>query len=363
MIEMGFARMLEEHMWTLSDGTVVEKKLIEYCLASSTPPDSLAYHMIVDPTDPNIERLFTTPQLAEIVAAELAFPVKEFNEEIIGIFDRLEAVETDEQVVNYIRNLKYGTSDVADWLVAFLPSWRRFYTKTRLRPCFENCYGDQIWSPLFGLCVDSIPSLSTARGELSSHSSRIRENNSLTSGLGVRCGPKYDMLIRSMTSTMEYGGAEFGRVFESVHRPKWKGDRRKLAVLLRDMLVNINNQARRGVVRRVSVVGLIAAGLTFQFMRMGNPKGYVTVLHTEAVMTVPTDPRRSKELCAVLRMVLHMKHVMQETSELVESAVQADSDHLDIPWLQDPLTLVRTDVAARAKVKREGPRKRKRRGK
>lgn len=42
-------------------------------------------------------------------------------------------------------------------------------------------------------------------------------------------------------------------------------------------------------------------------MRMGNPGGYVTVLRTEAVMTVPIDPRRSRELCAVLRMVLHMK--------------------------------------------------------
>lgn len=123
MIEIGFSRMLEKHMWTLSDGTVVEKKLIEYCLASLTPPDSLAYHMIVDPTDPNIERLFTASQLAEIVAAELPFPVKPFDEETTGLFDRLADVETDEQVVNFIRYLKYGTSDTADWLMAFLPSW------------------------------------------------------------------------------------------------------------------------------------------------------------------------------------------------------------------------------------------------
>lgn len=116
--------MVEAEMWTLSDGTVVEKALMEYCLIPSTPSESLAFHMIVDPTDPVIKRLFTPSQLAEIqLSSALLLPIEDIDEHTHDLFDRLESVDTDQQLVEFISNLRYGTSDVVDWMLAFLPSW------------------------------------------------------------------------------------------------------------------------------------------------------------------------------------------------------------------------------------------------
>lgn len=214
---------------------------------------------------------------------------------------------------------------------AFPTPRRRFYTKTIKRRRFESCYGDQIWCPLFGLCVDSIPGVSANRGELSSISSRMRVNHQFTPcAYPKKPGPKYDMIVRSLHDNVEFAGAEISRVFESVHRPKWRDNIRKIGVFLRDMLVNINHHTGCNVrvLRQMQVVGMVAGGefwepfslsvcrfrtnphatgLTCQFLRMHSPAGYVSILHTEQMVTIPAGPSGAKELCRILKLMLQIK--------------------------------------------------------
>ncbi|RUS32963.1 hypothetical protein BC938DRAFT_473649 [Jimgerdemannia flammicorona] len=62
-----------------------------------------------------------------------------------------------------------------------------------------------------------------------------------------------------------------------------------------------------GKTRQLQVVGLLHAGLKLQVLRIGSPKGYVSVFKREALNEVPVEVEKLKDLIKLLASVWQMK--------------------------------------------------------
>lgn len=81
-------------------------------------------------------------------------------------------------------------------------------------------------------------------------------------------------------AAFEYGASECCRVPVAEYNAKWRSDRNKLAILLRDQIVYINKgtYGRSSVLRQVQTIGFLTAACSYQSMRLCYPAGNICIL-------------------------------------------------------------------------------------
>lgn len=126
----------------------------------------------------------------------------------------------------------------------------------------------------------------------------------------MKIGSRLDGIIRTVEDDYyEYGAVEVARTFNGVTSTKWLGDSFKLAKALRDMLLRLHELVGndQSIVKRLQVVGVATAGLSFQYIRMNHPSGYVCLLQREKLQQVPKAVHDLPDLMHLLMNVAQMK--------------------------------------------------------
>lgn len=126
----------------------------------------------------------------------------------------------------------------------------------------------------------------------------------------MKIGCRLDAIIRTVEDDYyEYGAMEVARTFNSVKSTKWLGDSFKLAKALRDMLFRLHELVDNDetIVKKLQVVGVTNAGLSFQYVRMSHPNGYVCLLQREKLQQVPKVVQGVVDLLHLLMNVVQVK--------------------------------------------------------
>ncbi|KAA8897473.1 hypothetical protein FN846DRAFT_963666 [Sphaerosporella brunnea] len=322
-----FSSMREDHKWVLASGRAVETVIFEACQAMDhdTFTKSIARSFVLDISDTAVEGWFSEVEWKEIRSALI--PLPETDMVLVESMRRFFPVKTTEDLQNVLSTTNYLPKDThyaSD--VHFNSSWADLVIRIQLmlfrapgEPLrashLEDWYNSNIWSQIIDNCLLDLPGMTLERGETVCRATALRKNRNRTKtgGLGNRqkIGPRIDGIIRTVEDDFfEYGGIEVARSFSGGMRStKWLSDSLKLAKALRDMLFRLHELADhdKAIVKKLQVVGIFNAGLSFQLIRMSNPKGYVSVLQREKRQEVPKSVSDLQKLFPLLKCVAQMK--------------------------------------------------------
>ncbi|RUP51247.1 hypothetical protein BC936DRAFT_149250 [Jimgerdemannia flammicorona] len=109
-----------------------------------------------------------------------------------------------------------------------------------------------------------------------------------------------------------------------------------------------------GKTRQLQVVGLLHAGLKLQVLRIGSPKGYVSVFKREALNEVPVEVEKLKDLIKLLASVWQMKKMIMDCvlivnnpssqfaeeflDEVINNGMKTPPSTIALPWSLDTPT-------------------------
>ncbi|KAG0124167.1 hypothetical protein HOY82DRAFT_494394 [Tuber indicum] len=328
--------MASDCKWLLASGRAVEDVIFEACTAMNTATfaHSLSQSFMLDTSDPVMESWFTEDEWNEIIANVLPLPKPDVVlADSLKRFFPVKSTTMLREVLDKPGYLPVGVS--YDSKVHYNSQWadvviRRFQMlldapgEPLRTPHLEDWYSSYVWSSILDDCLLNLHGMTVERKESPCRATSLRKNRHRQKlATRMKHGSRFDAIIRtSEDNYYEYGAMEVARTFiGGVTSTKWLSDTFKLAKALRDMLFRLHGLVNgdEGAKRRVQVVGVCAAGLALQYIRLGYPGvGHVCLLTREELFQVPKSVGGLAELLKMLMAVAQLKEVIRSSAEAVE---------------------------------------------
>ncbi|KAH0614004.1 uncharacterized protein H6S33_005890 [Morchella sextelata] len=322
--------------WVLRSGRTVESIIHKACLAldADSFANSLLQSFVIDTSNEDTKKLFTDPEWEEIQS--LILPLPKSDRVLLDSLKRFFKVKSTSDLRDMLRKTDYLPEGVAfDQNIHFNSEWADVVIRMMLiqfeapgEPLrashLEDWYSSYLWSPIFDHCLLDLPGMTVERKESTCRATGIRKNRLRTKigrGNRLKIGRRLDAIIRTVEDDpYEYGAMEVARTFNGVTSSKWLGDFFKLAKALRDMLFRLHGLVDHdeAVVKKLQVVGVFNAGLSFQLIRMSHPKGFVCLLNAEKMQQVPNSVQELVKLFKVLMNVALMKQIIKDCRAAVD---------------------------------------------
>lgn len=191
---------------------------------------------------------------------------------------------------------------------------------------------DQFWSGFFDNYINS-NHLYIRRRDCESETIKWLRNLGRTLGKPIQRSPKFDGVIKSRNSNVEYGFLEVSKKNDARHGTKRLGDFLKLVNAMRAALVYCSRHVNWSDFVAFKVVGIQISGLTLQISRMSYGGGGVMLLSSSAAVTLPKEFDLEPTL-QVLREVAIVQNVLGEKGVPLRFG-QDDSKHPEIPFEED----------------------------
>jgi hypothetical protein len=355
-----FVAFDDELKWRLPSGKTVEDTIHDSLAEDrlSATQQSMLHNWILDVSSPKVKALFSKGDWAAIEACVPRLPAvnKEF-EQFLGRFSGVKTVSALQDVIydTPIRCLAAHDeallSDI-EWARCVVSQFLRLW-KSECKPFssthLEDWYTNNIWCRLLDDCLLTLQHVHLERKEVACQSSSLRRNRKREDAADrQKSAPRLDGLLRGNHDTSH----EFCAIEAAPSLPcgpmstKWLRDRLKLVIVLRDMLCRLISVSGHdaAVVQHLQVVGISFAGRSMQPMRLCHPgKGYVTLLVSDPLRTVPSDCGQLRDLVDLLPSILGLRGVLRATIEAFHGrdgngsrARRADSATACIPEQPSP---------------------------
>ena len=277
-----------QDVWLIGD-TCVERTLFTYCKQiPSLSTDSLPCSNIIDPTDDDVQQLFTPEEWGEITSTIPVLPESDLR--IIDGLDKVRTLEDLSQLVQAPPHSpdatpeQYWQFDICCKLYPSPPlvlfqfiktsaSYRLFSTGRihPLKPHSEAWYSHEIWRTIIDCGFECADSLQASRGEIGSITSVRRRNEDRVDNARHRMGAYVKMAAPLRSDAIfhqrgpylqEFGAMELSSMHSNQLDRKWDSDVRKTIHQMRNMLAMINRSTRRKrILKEVQTIGIVAAGL------------------------------------------------------------------------------------------------------
>lgn len=140
-----------------------------------------------------------------------------------------------------------------------------------------------------------------------------------------KIGKKGDGIFRLKGDRLEIGGIEAGKKWEGKNGRKYLQNSLKLSKMLRDMLVECNDDEQ--VIRKLQTVGMLHSANRFQLLTMDIPNGYICRIKHFDIQEV-AGQINNPPLAFVIKDILRAKAIMTQTLELVQEK-KSKLDDLD----------------------------------
>ncbi|CAO3687004.1 unnamed protein product [Rhizopus stolonifer] len=303
-------------MWTLSTGTVVEKKMKEFALVCNY--EHPVHSLILDTSDICWKNYFTSDELDEIKTMNM--------KNLCDLPDSLNAYTEAIRQVSDITELKKRLSQeledpACEWIRSTMLDYLRLF-KYNYMPLTDQTEGDmlrRVWLFIDTLFDDS--KIRCRGGEKSSKASSASRNQDRTLSAVDKMarklvGRKVDMLY--MQQRLEYGCCECGRFDDPTKEMNDGGF--KMVKVLKDMLYRLY-QSAPSTVRDLVLPGFLLFETKFTLVVCDSPAGYVCRINKSSPLDLPADvDEMNNQLLSILRVVYQARLFMENSQKLVRQS-------------------------------------------
>lgn len=261
--------------WELSTGRIVENVL-------KGDTRRLATRNIVDMSDDKIRNMFTSEEWAEIKKAAKPRP----DPRQIPTLSDLDSLYTIGS------SLIASCDDPFDfdvWLGLALVKAHRIYNESFMFMSHGERTYDVVWSTYIDDCLRG-SGLYVSRGELQSTSIKALRNKGRTLDESIRSGPKFDGIVKSYHTDLEYGFLEASKDYAAGYDSKLIRDTLKAINAMRAALVNCSNLVRHEQdFRAHEVASIVTSAHTMRTLHMCYGGGMVMLLQRGEPVQLPKD--------------------------------------------------------------------------
>ncbi|KAL0640261.1 hypothetical protein Q9L58_000541 [Maublancomyces gigas] len=329
-----FNAMDNDRKWHLPSGVCVENYLYDHY--KRAPKECAAHSWVIDIEDPSLRDCFDDPDDWNAICSEIS-PLPDLDSKFVDSMMRFVTpqFESANELQNYLditapfqpeelSSLTYAERSGRRWVDRAIRCWSGlcqtpavFESNNR-----EFWYISNFWGPVFDQCMLTVKGSYMSRGESKSLCTSDRKNSPpQPPGKRIRVGHLYDGILQF--NGHEVGAVEHARQFTSKNGKKWVADTHKVVKVLHDMLYQLQLHAGEDSptnLRRLQVVGMVAAGWNCKLLRMVYAKGYMCLLCGDDVRKIPASIDKISDLIMLLSVLWRFRGALDCCDTVINPA-------------------------------------------